>query len=256
MAGSINIETELLPEKSNRRDGFTIMEILIAMVVLSLGLLGILGVFPAGIKKTAEIVEDTNAAMIVESVRNSIDMGLRNARIDDGTDKGFVYLGEGVEALLEDNGHILPIDITTLDSTPPSLNKAADYWIKLPSGTDDAYLYPRTDPNIYTIGPYTTHNLPPVKRVFPCGSQIRKDSKDLALSLVERDEALRDPYTQYSYAFIIKKAKDTQTDSLYDLTVMIYRNFPSRQFEQGNETAGFESERHQPVKIFKTLVAY
>jgi len=246
------------PVKNNlsRVAGFTIMEILIAMVVLSLGLLGILGVFPAGIKKTAEIVEDTNAAMIVESVRNSIELGLKRARIDDGTDKGLIFLGEGVEALMEEKGHVLPIDITTLDGTPPSINKAADYWVKIPYGSDDSYLYPRIDSSVYTAGPYTTRNLPPVKRVFPCGSQIRKDAKNPGLTLVEREEAIKDPFTQYSYAFIIKKAKDTTTDSLYDVTIFIYRNFPGALFAQGNDTAGFASGRHQPIKIFKTLVAY
>jgi len=116
----------------SREKGFTIIEILIAMVVLSLGLVGILGVFPAGIKKTAEIVEDSNAAIIAESIQNSVELALQSARIDDGADRGFVYLGEGVDALMDEKGHILPVDITTLDGTPASINKAADYWVKLP----------------------------------------------------------------------------------------------------------------------------
>ena len=242
--------------------GFTIVEILIAMVVLSLGLLGILGVFPVGIKKTAEIVEDSNAAIIAESVQNAIELALGNARIDDGVDKGFVFLGEGVDALMEQKGHILPVDITTLDGTPPSINKAADYWVKLPYGAMEAYLYPRPDPTTYEVGPYTGKNLPPVTRVFPCGAQIAKNATDPGLTLVEREEAARDPYSQYSYAFIIKEAKVgdppayTPEHSLYELTVYIYRNFPTRLFDQGNDTGGFASPRHQPVKIFKTLVSY
>ena len=224
--------------------GFTIVEILIAMVVLSLGLLGILGVFPVGIKKTAEIVEDSNAAIIAESVQNAIELALGNARIDDGVDKGFVFLGEA------------------LDGTPPSINKAADYWVKLPYGAMEAYLYPRPDPTTYEVGPYTGKNLPPVTRVFPCGAQIAKNATDPGLTLVEREEAARDPYSQYSYAFIIKEAKVgdppayTPEHSLYELTVYIYRNFPTRLFDQGNDTGGFASPRHQPVKIFKTLVSY
>lgn len=246
----------------SRERGFTIIEILIAMVVLSLGLVGILGVFPAGIKKTAEIVEDSNAAIIAESVQNSVELALQSARIDDGADRGFVYLGEGVDALMDEKGHILPVDITTLDGTPASINKAADYWVKLPYDNGETYLYPRENPASYEVGPYTAKNLPPVTRVFPCGAQVAKDAKDPALTPAERDEANKDPFSQYSYAFLVREAKVgdppayTNNHSLYELTVYVYRNFPTAQFEQGNDTAGFASARHNPVKIFKTLVSF
>lgn len=242
--------------------GFTIIEILIAMVVLSLGLLGILGVFPAGIKKTAEIVEDSNAAMIAESSRNAMELALQNARIDDGADKGFIYLGEGVDALMEERGNVPPVDITLLDGTPPSINKAADYWVKLPYNNGEEYLYPRFDPTIYAVGAFTADNLPPVKRVFPCGAQILKDVNDPGLTTDERKEAERDPYSQYSYAFIVREAKVgdppayTTMHSLYEVTIYIYKNFPSNLFDMGNDAAGFANSRHQPVKIFKTLISF
>jgi prepilin-type N-terminal cleavage/methylation domain-containing protein len=242
--------------------GFTIVEILIAMVVLSLGLMGILGVFPAGIKMTSGIVEDSNSAIIAESVRNAVELGLHRARIDDGANKGFVYLGEGVEALLEESGHTLPFDITTLDGTPPDINNAADYWVKLPFNDGGMYLYPRANPTTYEIGPYTIKNNPPVKRVFPCGAQVAKNAKDPSLIAVERQEAEKDPFPQYSYAFVIKEAKVgsppvyTTNHSLYELTVYVYRNFPISLFKAGNETGGYASERHQPVQIFKTYIKF
>jgi prepilin-type N-terminal cleavage/methylation domain-containing protein len=245
-----------------KRSGFTIVEILIAMVVLSLGLMGILGVFPAGIRMTSGIVEDSNAAIIAESVRNAVELGLSRARIDDSGRRGFVYLGEGVTALLEESGHTLPIDITTLDGNGSDINTAADYWVKLPPPDGSEYLYPRSDPTTYDMGPLTGQNLPPTKRVFPCGAQIAKDARDPALTAVEREEADKDPFPQYSYAFVIKEAKVgdppvyTANHSLYELTIHIYRNFPINLFRQGNESAGFASERHQPIETFKTYVKF
>lgn len=242
--------------------GFTIVEILIAMVVLSLGLMGILGVFPAGIKMTSGIVEDSNAAIIAESVRNAVELGLHRARIDDGSNKGFVYLGEGVDALLKEGGHSAPFDITTLDGTPPDINNAADYWVKVPFNDGGIYLYPRPTPSTYEIGPYTPQKNPPVKRVFPCGAQVAEDAANPGLMTIERQEAEKDPFPQYSYAFIIKEAKVgtppayTANHSLYELTVYVYRNFPISMFKSGNETGGYASERHQPVQIFKTYIKY
>jgi prepilin-type N-terminal cleavage/methylation domain-containing protein len=233
-----------------RDRGFTIVEILIAMTVLSVGLLGILAVFPAGIKKTAEVVEDTYAAMITESVRNAVQLGLQHARIDDGSDKGFVYTGEGVQALLDETGDTLPTDITTLDGDGPDIDRAADYWVKVPYDSDKVFLYPRHDPTSYEMGPDTPQEQPPVQRVFPCGTDIVKIAKNPSLSTVEREEALKDVYQQYSYAFTLKEAKaaDPSGHSLYELTILIYRNFPVRFFRDGNDAAGYQDRNHQPVK--------
>ncbi len=245
----------------SRNKGFTIVEILIAMVVLSLGLLGILGVFPVGIKQTAKIVQDSNAAIIAESVRNSIEMSLQSTRIEDDTDRGFVYLGEGVKALLEEKGLSLPVDVTSLDGNPPSINKTADYWVKLPQG-EKKYLYPRSNPAVFEMGDYTANKLPPVKRVFPCGANITKQCYDSSLTRDEREEALKDPFPQYSYAFIIREAKVGHPPafmpghSLYELTILIYRNFPLAAFKSGNDLAGFANNRHQPIETFKTLVSF
>ena len=243
----------------SREKGFTLVEILIAMVVMSVGLLGILGVFPAGIRKTAEVVEDSYAAIIAESVRNAVELGLQQGRIDDGADKGFIYMGEGVEELLQEKGHTLPVDITTLDGNGPSINKAADYWIKLPYDQPDVYyLFPRFDPTNYEMGAKTVNNIEPVKRVFPCGAKLLKDSTDMGLSLAEREEALRDPYSQYSYAFVIREVDtgNPSSHSLYELTILVYRNFPSAAFKSGNEASGFADRQHKWIKKFKTYVSF
>lgn len=51
---------------------FTLVEILISMSVLIVGLVGILSLFPVGLNATKKAIEDTNAAMIAESVFASL----------------------------------------------------------------------------------------------------------------------------------------------------------------------------------------
>lgn len=54
------------------RTGFTLMEILIAMGVLLVGLIGILKLFPEGLKAGAKAIEETNAALLAESLYASL----------------------------------------------------------------------------------------------------------------------------------------------------------------------------------------
>ncbi len=62
-----------------RRRGFTLIEILIALVVLFIGIVGIIALFPIGIESTRSSVQDTNAALIAESIHHAIILAMRNA---------------------------------------------------------------------------------------------------------------------------------------------------------------------------------
>lgn len=66
--------------KAGRRVGFTIIEILIAIVVLVLGITGIVALFPTAIDSGNKTVEDTYAATITQSVVDAISVGLRESR--------------------------------------------------------------------------------------------------------------------------------------------------------------------------------
>jgi len=52
----------------SRDQGFTIMEIVIALFVLSFGLFGILAMFPVGLRSTRNNVDKTNSSLLSESV--------------------------------------------------------------------------------------------------------------------------------------------------------------------------------------------
>ncbi|MBL4844192.1 MAG: prepilin-type N-terminal cleavage/methylation domain-containing protein [Planctomycetes bacterium] len=63
-----------------RKRGFTIIEILIAIVVLVLGITGIVALFPTAIESGNQTVEDTYSATITQSVVDAISVGIRESR--------------------------------------------------------------------------------------------------------------------------------------------------------------------------------
>lgn len=69
----------------NRKDqsGLTLIEILLAMVVLVVGIVGILALFPAAIGSGKETVEQQTAAMMASSIQNSIMSAAKLAEVDD-----------------------------------------------------------------------------------------------------------------------------------------------------------------------------
>ena len=56
----------------NHKNAFTLVEILLAMSVLIVGLAGILSLFPVGLNATKKAIEDTNAALIADSVYSAL----------------------------------------------------------------------------------------------------------------------------------------------------------------------------------------
>lgn len=80
--------------RRRRRQGFTILEILIAIVVLVLGIMGIIALFPTAIESGNKTVEDSYASAITQSVVDAITVGLRESRyqtITTGATPGFNY---------------------------------------------------------------------------------------------------------------------------------------------------------------------
>ncbi len=131
------------------RWGFTLVEILLAVAILVIGLLGILALFPVAIYSSKKSIEETTASLLAQSVEQSIREGLqhRKGQSKDGRWTFFVFQGDGVE-----------------DRIPPRIQNASpsdDYYILLPEIlTDDVktavdrtrayeqgkiFVYPETD---------------------------------------------------------------------------------------------------------------
>ncbi len=61
------------------RGGFTLVEILMALLVLTVGIVGLVALFPAAIGATRESIEDTTAAIVAQSVHNALVTAFRSA---------------------------------------------------------------------------------------------------------------------------------------------------------------------------------
>ena len=64
--------------RASGRGGFTLIEILIAIVVLVLGIVGIISLFPTAIESGNKTVEDSYAAAITQSVVDAIKQSGRD----------------------------------------------------------------------------------------------------------------------------------------------------------------------------------
>ena len=81
-----------------RRDGLTLIEILLAIVVMALGLVGILALFPPALQTANESMEETQAAILGESVSHALVTAMRNALVDPQSKDVTVYLAHDLEA--------------------------------------------------------------------------------------------------------------------------------------------------------------
>src|SRR5579864_7146498 len=66
--------------RRGRHRGFTILEILIAIVILVIGISGIVALFPTAIESGNQTVQDSYAAAITQSVVDAIAVGVRESR--------------------------------------------------------------------------------------------------------------------------------------------------------------------------------
>jgi prepilin-type N-terminal cleavage/methylation domain-containing protein len=84
----------VIAERSRRRErGFTLIEILIAIVILVLGISGIITLFPTAIRSGNQTVEDSYAAAFTQSVVDAVSVGLREARyrVQDNNGRWWTY---------------------------------------------------------------------------------------------------------------------------------------------------------------------
>jgi prepilin-type N-terminal cleavage/methylation domain-containing protein len=58
--------------RSNRNAGFTLVEIALALLVASIGLLGLFTLFPAGVQMNKTAVDETQAALFADQIMNGI----------------------------------------------------------------------------------------------------------------------------------------------------------------------------------------
>src|SRR5262245_27915586 len=238
--------------------GFTILEIMIATAILTLGLVGILALFPVAIYTGKQIVEKSTSVVAAESVAEAIRQGLRNNlrfKTGIGTQTTFTYF------IFKHDG--------VMDEIPnrQELEKPEkDYYILLPrfpAGKDGTFLnrdqaqavaktfvYPETDPNpngngnafqADDDGDDSIEDLPGgekqkdirVEKTYSFGNFLPStEATGESVLDDQKIEALK----QYSYAFAIQSSKYDANLSpnenvfqpanrLYRVRVLIYRGF-------------------------------
>jgi prepilin-type N-terminal cleavage/methylation domain-containing protein len=239
---------------SGGRDaGFTLMEIMIATAILTLGLVGILALFPVAIDSGRKVMERSTAAAIAKSVAEQIRAGIRNQ-------KRYNYKGATPYAyfIFQHDGVQDPIPSELSLERPDK-----DYYILLPQfkpgfagqGATDMerrlnavkaskeFVYPEDDeppngngdPNLADNdgddSPDGTSIL--VKKVYTVGNRLPKP-EDTGENVLEdqKDE----PYKQYSFAFSIRA-------SMFDANM----NLDDKRFEPANELY------HVRVMVFRTF---
>ncbi|WP_372371519.1 prepilin-type N-terminal cleavage/methylation domain-containing protein [Candidatus Uabimicrobium sp. HlEnr_7] len=99
--------------------GFTLIEILISLGILVFGVVGILTLFPAGIKSTKKAAEETYAAFIADSVYAA----LRASASQMAPGDNLIYFHDGINDTSRLNEFVLPlvnksIGIPSIDDVP------------------------------------------------------------------------------------------------------------------------------------------
>ncbi len=122
--------------KRRREAGLTLIEILLALLVMVLGVLGILSLFPHGLQSSRESVEETYAAILSESVAHAFKTAMQFGKYDPPP--------------LSEWTCVMAHDLKSMGSTvrftfvPPRL---ADKWKHYPSGgSPDRGKVPDPDP--------------------------------------------------------------------------------------------------------------
>ena len=142
-----------------RSAGFTIIEILVAIVVLGLAFVGILGLLVASTRQAGQVVEDTFAASLARSVHDAIRVGVRDHSfaVNDGTwgtpaqpkvVRGFILIHEGVD----DQTPLLPLPGSPDDVAALGPLRGSDQTIFVPlgsppgstgGGAEEIFVFPR-----------------------------------------------------------------------------------------------------------------
>lgn len=235
-----------------RGAAFTLMEVMIAAAILTLGLVGILALFPVAIRAGRQVVEDSNAVVIAQSVAESIREGIRNRKRSELRNgvihTYFVFQHDGVmnpipvDPSLEKPHHdyyiLLPRYPQNRSYRSPEVAlQAAKVFVypeieldKQPNGRGDAFL---ADDDGDDDGDRDLSTLR-VEKTYRLGTLFPDENADSSNARVLQDQQI-EVLRQYSYAFAIHASyfdADLRegsgfepANSLYHVRVMVFRGF-------------------------------
>jgi type II secretory pathway pseudopilin PulG len=180
--------------------GMTLLEILLAIVIMALGVVGILAIFPAALQSATESIEETQAAMLSESVAGALVQAFRS---------GVVNANGQIEATLShdlrsQNEGVRARYTFYLPRIPPSpVNPLDPYWYHYPGTPNPASMSPdmgaKLDP-----GGYAPSEDP---RIFKLGGDGWLKA---TVEGVHKANDPSDPYQQFGFSFDVRKVHTMQ----------------------------------------------
>jgi type II secretory pathway pseudopilin PulG len=225
------------------RAAFTLLEILIAIVVLVIGITGIVAVFPTAIKSGNQTVVDSYASLITQSVVDAVNVGIRESRYRTNPIPPaeswdyFIFEHDGVQ---DDITNTTPEQYFTVSKfdfcillprgTPTNVTKDNEIVLHFPCPKNkvNARANPTTG-NLDNLNdevakaenlvPNTKGDLHfPVAKTFLLGRRIDPNVNPnpirdeflgelIAGSGTGGERLIKDPYPQYSFSFSIRRAR-------------------------------------------------
>jgi competence protein ComGC len=176
----------MMARRRNDR-GLTLIEILLSLIVMVLGVVGILALFPPAMQSANESVEDTNAAVVSESVAHSLVNAFNFANWDPATLETTVTLTHDLDA----GG----TKIRFAFKLPKLDQPGTEDWWHFPS----AVPAPQPDPGQKLPLVWDPEN---DNRIFKMSAD---HWTNLTVQGVHDTNDLTDPYRQYAFSFDMRK---------------------------------------------------
>jgi len=234
--------TRLPSGRARAARGLTLLEILLALIVMVLGIVGILALFPPALESSKDSMEYSQAAITGESVANALAVALRLATYDPGSGQWTAVLTHD----LETSGSTVRYTFA-LPKLSDGLTKTRDgtRWIHHPPG-----VAANDDPEAqlaFALGadPWTKEQLKNVKLSDP-----------------------NDPLNQFAFSFQVRKVHTlaylegtTKPDGrpytlddldplskLYEFRIIIFR-------VQGTVEGGSEKQNKRAIAVLTTRIS-
>lgn len=220
------------------RQGFTLIEIVVAMALLAIGVMGVLALFVLGAKQSAESIQLTRAVTISESVADALDLALRYPIVDGGDEYArfeLPHAHEGDDDLyngmmsvdptddpVELNGFYFKVDSTVLpdfDGSLPSVtvleNRRANEVLHLPYDAE------RYDGSSFNSLGNASANRPNIVWWYK-----EPDFRATLSSANDLDDIRRYAFRiEIRRSFIVPSSGQPSPGELFAVRVVIYKNF-------------------------------
>jgi type II secretory pathway pseudopilin PulG len=177
------------------RAGVTLIEILLATIILTLGFIGILAIFPSTIESSKQSMEESQAALLGESVQHALKRAMRGAAWDAAAGRHRIVLTHDLRWGAQSS---------TIE-------------LSLPTGAENWVHFPGAQPTIN----------PEIAPAFDLGQDpwISAAVKEVR----DRSDA-SEPYDQFQVSFDMKRLPGSDPEgrtALYDVRIHILRRRPS-----------------------------